>query len=346
MKVFLIIWITLVLLPFGLYSQGDILNSGEIDYNYNQYRKTFQEELNALETSEMEARPFNGVGLSSVPAWLMMPLACSSSTITVIGISDPGIDSAIARSQAIFRALFLASLMSSSSLSNLVDKYSQDFENKASEFSGRYIDYFEFISQVSCEISEAKVLKEQFTDFGECIVQIEYQVNTGSKPALIFKTVGMINEFEKDGIYEGNSRIEFSGQSQANSMADYFKYISRSVNSLVDVESYHQDELLTVYTAKLKYRLPDSTDQSIKTEGARTDRGLWNALLTSVIRIVTIELRTQSGQVKSASDHYTGKSQTLDREAITGNLSFRLNQILIHDNNLWAILDQFNFSQP
>jgi hypothetical protein len=346
MKVFLLIWITLLLFPFGLYSQGDIGNSAAIDYNYDQYRETFKSELNALETSGIEENAVISAGISPVPDWLLLPISVSSSTINVIGISDPGIDSTTARSQAIFRALFLGSLMSGSALSNLVDLFSQDFDNKKSGYSGQYVDYFEFSSQVPCGISEAKVIKENYTDFGECIVMIEYQVIPDPIPALTFKTIGMITEFEKDGVYECHSRIEFNGQSLSNPGGGNFQYISRSINDLVEVESYYQDKLLQTLPLKLKYSLPDSIYISKPEACARTDRGLWNALLASVIKAVTLEIRTQPTLFESASDHYTGTSQSLNREAIKGNLTFSLDQVIINDNKLWAILDHFKFSQP
>jgi hypothetical protein len=346
MKVFLFIWITLLLFPFGLHSQDDIGNSAEIDYNYSRYRETFKSELDALETSDTGEAPVISLGISYIPGWMIMPLSVSSSAITVIGISDPGIDTLTARSQAIFRALYLASLMNGSTLNNLVDQFSQDFDVEKPEFSSQYVDYFEFSSQVSCLINEAKVLRENFTDFGECVVMVEFPVNPVPNPSLTFKTVGMITEFEKDGIYECHTRIEFDGQSLSNPGYGNFKYISRSVNDLVEVESYCRDKLLPVLTAKLKYREQDSLNHSPSAICVRTDRGLWNALLTAVIKAVTLEIRTQPTLFKSASDNYTGTSRTLNREAITGNLTFSMDQVLINDNKLWAILDHFKFFQP
>jgi hypothetical protein len=346
MKVFLIIWITLLLSPYCLFPQGNDLSHQGIDQNYQKFRATCEQELNASDSLVKEEDPLIYPILSYIPEWLIKPLPEPNNTISVIGISDPGIDSTLARSQAIFRALFLASLMSGSTLNNVVDNYNKDVEDKTSEISGQYVDYFEFSSQAPLEIDDAKVLQEQYTSSGECIVLVEYPVMTTPKQALAFKTTGMINEFEKDGVYEGNSRIEITGHSQSNSQAVEHQYISRAVNGVADVESYYKGNLLTPPTAKLKYWQTDSSSQSVKIEGVKTDRGLWNAFLTAVIKTVTLEIRTQPGELKSASDNYSGKSESLNREAMTGILTFHLDQILLYDNKLWAILDQIKFSQP
>ena len=346
MKVFLIIWITILFFPVCLISQGDIRTHPEIDENYRQYRIIFDHEIKAMETPMAEEEMAIPAGISAVPAWLIQPLASLPAHLQVIGISDPGLDSSLARTQALYRALLLASLMNGSSMNNLIDLYSQDYNIPSPQFSGQYFDYFEFTSVVNCEISDVSVLKEHFTGFGECIVLVDYRVISSTSPEYIFKTVGMINEFEKDGIYECNSRIESGGQSEKSYQKDDFKYICRSVNDLVEVESYYQDKLLPVFTSKLKYRVQDTVNFTPTSSGVKTDHGLWNALLISIIKSLTLEIRSQSAQVKSATDHYPGKTQALNREAVTGILSFHLDRIYLHDNSLWAIPEQINFSQP
>ncbi len=347
MKVFLVIWIALLFLfPCCLYSQGDDPSHKDIDESCRIYRTTIADELNAPDAFIAEENDTTFPRLSNIPDWLIKPLPASGNILNVIGISDPGIDSAIARQQAIFRALYVASLMSGSSLRNLVDNYNQDVEDKTSEISGQYVDYFEFNSQAPIDINDLKVLQVHYTNFGECIVLAECPVTAEPTTAMSFKTIGMINEFEKDGRYECNSRIEFAGHPPSNPQSNDHRYISRAINGLVDVESYYKNSLLDPATTRLKYWQTDTSSQSKETEGVKTDRGLWNAFLTSVIKVITLEIRTQPGELKSASDNYSGKSESLNREAITGILTFHLDQILLYDNKLWAILDQIKFSQP
>ncbi|MCU0369879.1 MAG: hypothetical protein MUC31_00550 [Bacteroidales bacterium] len=346
MKVFLVIWIPLLLFPFCLYSQGNERSYQEIDENYRQYRVIFDKEVNALDTHATAGQPVNPAALSTIPSRLLQPLDDLPGRIYATGISDPGIDSSLARSQAIYRALLLASMMNGTAVSNLVDHYVQDYQLSSPEFSGQYFDYFEFTSEATCEIAKAAVLQESYTDFGECIVRIEYRAEPGTGPSYVFRTVGVINEFEKDGVFECNTRIESGSKSLADSRAGDFLFICRMVNGLADVESYFQGKLLPVTAARLKYRSPGNEDETLPPEGVKTDRGLWNALLTSVIKALTIEIRSQTGQVKSATDNYSDKTQALSREAVTGTLTFRLDRIFIQDNHLWTFPEQINFSQP
>jgi hypothetical protein len=342
MKVFLFVWITLLMFfPRGLLAQEGTNGHDEIDYNFSLYRQTFEKEIEGIETPGENINTANSYIYSTVPDLLFEPIKTSSSNLQIFGISDPGIDSSIARTQAVFRALFLASLMSNTKVSNLVDNYSEDIENKTSQVSGQYVDYFELNSQLPFDISDAKIIREEFTTFGECAVLIEIPASSSPKPTLCFKTVGMITEFEKNGVYECNSRIEFSGTS---AMAD-FRYICRSVNGLAEAESYYNKELLGLNTAKLKYKQPESPGTQ-NTQGCETDRGLWHACLTAVLKEVTLELRMLPAQLKSTSDNYIVKTEILNREATSGNLTFRLNRFFLNDNNLWAVLDQFNFTQP
>jgi hypothetical protein len=342
MKVFLFIWITLLIcFPHGVPAQDGTINHGEIDVNYSRYRQTFEKEIEGIETPGENVNTANSFIYSPVPDWFFQSLKTSPSNIQIFGISDPGIDSSIARTQAVFRALYLASLMTGTSVSNLVDNYSEDTENKSSHVSGQYVDYFELNSQVPFDISDVTIVKEQFTEFGECIVMIKIPASSASKPVLSFKTVGMITEFGKNGVYECNSRIEFSGQSTKGD----FRYICRSVNGLVDAESYYNNEALSLNTVKLKYKQPEPADMQ-NIQGSRADRGLWNACLTAVLKALTLELRMLPAQLKSTSDNYTGKTEILNREATGGNLTFRLDQVFLNDNKIWAVLDQFNFTQP
>jgi hypothetical protein len=341
MKVILLIWITLLMaVPHGLTAQqGD--GQGQIDYNYNRYRQTFEKEIEGTKTPGEEVNAANSFIYSPVPDWLFQPLKTSYPVIQAFGISDPGLDSSIARSQAASRAIYIASLMSNTAVSNLVDNYAEDAQKKTSQVSGQYVDYFELTSSNQLDISDVRVVQEEFTSFGECIVMVEIPSSSTEKPVSHFKTVGMLKEFEKDGAFECNSRIELTARSPEMQS----RYVSRSVGGLIDVESYMDDNQLILNTNKLKYKqYSPSEKQSI--QGAPADRGLWNAYLTAVLKALTVELRLLPAQMKSTSDNYPGKTEILNREATGGNLTFRINQVFINNNKVWAILDQFNFTQP
>lgn len=331
----------LFILPGKLSAQNETMGHDEIDYNFEKYRQTFEEELKGLEAPGADVNVSSSFVFSSVPEWMFQPVSGSPEPF-LIGISDPGIDSTTARSQAVSRAIYLYSVMHKASVSNLVDYYLQDYQSQSSQIRGQYVDYFEFESQAPFNADGISIIKEEFTDFGECVVQIRLGTASPSGSGFSFKTVGMISEFEKNGIYECNSRIELTGESSGETS----KYISRSVNGLIEAESYFNGQSLPVISSKLKYKQPKTLADSNRLQGAKTDRGLWNAYLTALIKAVTIELRTIPAEFRSASDNYSDKTQTLSREASSGSMTFIINQIFLNNNKIWANIDQFNFTQP
>ena len=334
------------MIPVGVFSQVNVRNSVEIDENYENFRQTFDQEIGSIEENQPEETAPLQVKYSSTPAWLQDQLSFDNQSVQVIGISDPGLDSSLAMNQAIYRALFLGSLMNGSHVKNLVDYFSREKTEGGSELTGRYADYFEFSGSSPVGVSGARVIKHAYTESGECVVIVDFPLYSGSSPALTFQSNGMITEFEKNSRYECNSRIEFSDNQANNEPGESFRFIFRSINGLVEHESYSQDILLPSVIAKYKYSLSGSVSPPAGKEGTKTDRGLWDALLLSVIKEITVKIRTQSAQVQTTADNYTGNTQALDREIVTGKLTFRLDRVILQDIFLWTTLEQFNFSQP
>ncbi|HNQ83076.1 MAG TPA: hypothetical protein PKM34_05485 [Bacteroidales bacterium] len=346
MKIILATWITLFLIPVIVHSQVNVTNSVEVDYNYQQYKSVFDEEQGAFGEPAPDPGTPPPILFNTVPGWLQEPMPASAASFQVIGISDPGLDSVTARRQAIFRALYLGSLMNGCRVRNLVDYYSQEKSAHNSELTGKYADYFEFTSFSPHGVDESTVVHQHLNDNGECLVIIDFPAYSGGNPALAFQTNGMITEFQRNGKYESNSRIDFSLKAGRHDDADGFRYLFRSINGLVDMESYSGNEMLPQADARYKYTQTVTTEAPRDKQGIKTDRGLWNALLLAIIKDITVDIRTRSALVKSTADNYTGNSLALDREAVTGKLSFRLNRIILYDINLWAILEQINFTQP
>jgi hypothetical protein len=341
MKVFLIAYNLMLILPQCLPAQGD---TGGIDAHYQRYRVVFERETdsaNMLTTDFASSLP---QCRSELPCWITGPFALTHASGEVIGISDPWTDSTKARQQAITRAIYLGSLMAGTQINSLVDHYAQEYGE--SGLAGQYIDYFEYICQAVAGFREINVTREARLESGEYAVLITLPLKPQEENLLHFRTTGMVTEFENKGRYETNARMEFKAYAGGPGTAPVTAFISRTIDELTEIESVVDGKTVPVILSRYRYQVPGDCHSSGEPEGARTDRGLWNALFDSLLRELATAVRSQPSRVMSTSDLYTGKTQFLNREVMTGTMTFRIAGIHVYDNRLRAILDQFNVNQP
>ncbi len=341
MKVSLMIWALLLLPPAGALAQADTAN---IDVQYRRYKLIFEQETDSLDRQGKDSAEHLSVLRSGVPCWFSGPFAQREERLEVIGVSDPWTDTLSARKQAIIRAMYLGALMAGTRISSLVDHYG--LEHGESGLAGQYIDYFEYGCHAIPDVMEITVLQETLLISGEYIVLVDFPLIRREKKSLLFLTTGMVTEFENKGRYETNARMEFSAYAGGPESPPVTRFITRTIDELTETESSVDGKPVTLALARYRYQLPSDCPLALTAEGARTDRGLWNALFDSVLRELAVAVRAQPSTVMSASDLYTGKSQMLSREVLTGEMTFRIAGLQLQDNRLRAVLDQFNLKQP
>jgi len=168
----------------------------KVDYNYEKFKRTFEEEMNKLgaesdsalkkktwiDTEKELINYFSDKNDKSsvvrikctLPSWFSESIQESADTMYMIGISDPGYEDSIALSQAISRATALNALSRGDSLYFSNDFHLKSGMNKSEMFTN--LNDYSFIAFISDSTENSKLIKFARLPSKEIIVLMGFPI--------------------------------------------------------------------------------------------------------------------------------------------------------------------------
>ncbi len=317
-------------------------NESEIEIRYDHFKKTFEHEMNATETgmvSKEEKKYVSPLKPSPLPEWISgFDTVSDAEYPMAFGISDPGLDSALALKQAEIRALGMLAIFNGCTIQNLTDNYTA--ETTDDEVFEKFSSFSQITAKANAGLQQMKIYKTGFTDYGEAIVLAGF-ADTASmpeaNPVKVLSDYFMWEEGDHDAlkVYDtyhfhvarpGAFSTGFACHNTKNSVL-----ISSELDSLKLEFDYGRFRYFTRNGPQ-----PDEETVMDFSIGAMSE-GLWNAYLVAVLRQIEMSEK-QTSEIKRMDDQYNGKMQGLNREISNIRHRFMLSGIFIADNNLYVRL--------
>ncbi len=313
-----------------------------IEKQYENFKKTFDKEVGdeaGTDTKE-QVKFVSHLRPCELPGWMLQFKTLSGTDqMLVFGISDPGIDTALAIQQAKIRALGLLSIFRGAMIQNITDIYSN--ETGYNDIVGKFTSYSKIEAVRSVTSGQLEIIEQGFTRYGEAIVLAG--IKESAQVADIDKPVVVADYFiSEEGEYDDlfvystyNFRVEKSGVFSS-------KFSCHNTKRSILIKSTHNNRKIEFDYGRFKYyfqqEITISEEDMFNYSYADLSDGLWNAYLSGILRQFEMaEIHTS--EIKRMGDQYSGKFQNLSREISNIQLGFELSGIFIKDNKLYVKLN-------
>lgn len=297
-----------------------------IEKEFKAFRDSFDLEFSNEDATNNEVNMLSYCPAVVLPEWFVN--YNSQSTQTSLGISDPGLDSLGAHSQAIHRALALASFASHARIKNVSDNYYID--NKGKKNLGKFNSLTLYLSFDSIAYT---VRKSTYTTNGEALVMIELTNDHTNRIAL--ESSIELYQSETSGSIINRLKMETKASAGLDQDLTSSWTVLESSHSY-EISSIWEDRLLQLPQAKYKYLLPPSlNDSTSQNNDFAFDMkyGLWYAYINA-LAVNMEQMDVFSSQVKILESKYGEQYQDLSRVIFSEALSFTISGIQVQDNKL------------
>jgi len=332
-------------------SKGKNKSEQEIEKQYENFKKTFDKELGDGDQDknidEQDTKFVLHLPPAELPAWM---LSFDNLNITdplfVFGISDPGLDTALAMEQARIRALGLLSLFSGANVQNITDVYSNEIG--FDEIVGKFTSFSKVESTISYNLSHLKIYEQTFTEYGEAIVIAGIDnsgINTMDIKGQVMADYFLSEEGEFDDLFVYSTyNFELDLRDKHSSA-----FSCHNTRKSILISSTHNSVELDFDYGRFKYYFPQeitiSDDELLNYSYTDLSDGLWNAYLSGILRQIEM-VEKNTSEIKRMGDQYSGKFQNLSREISNIQLNFEQAAIFIKDNTLFVKLNVKRRAKP
>jgi len=315
-----------------------------IENQYDSFRKTFDKETNSSPATSSKTNNSNSVSKHqpcALPSWVTnFQVPDQENMLLTLGISDPGLDSANAIKQAVIRAKGLLTLFCTSTIQNITDSYTNEYEGI--EILGKFTSFSKIEPKgVFAEI-DFQIYQQGFTGFGEAIVlagipKSGYRNNAANVRTKAEYFLSEEGENDNPKVYSTYSLLV---SDDAGTTADFTAH--KTKKGILISTSLNGDSLAFDY-GKFKYFTENAAeltdDELLDYSNADLTNGLWNAWLLATLRQMEMAEKYTS-EIRKMDDIYFAKYQNLTREVSENQLGFRPAKILVKDNNIYLKMTQ------
>ncbi|MBE9467174.1 MAG: hypothetical protein IMY72_02490 [Bacteroidetes bacterium] len=300
----------------------------EIEKEKNDFENSFLDDFEAT-SQDNNSNYLVNTTPCYIPLWLFDEPKQTKNFIDVVGISDPGMDSADATELAIIRAKSIVALLNNSNIRNVTDYYS-NLKSYASE------NMFEYYSQIhaSFKVGKDSIVNSFYTKYNEAIVRIRIpllETNTTNYDFITFdcKLYKMDMNMEYGSQYEAMYEIDANKYNVDTCISSH--YILTEVNSNTDILAEYQNNKISIpnYYFNYKILISDSASNQLM-----ADNGLWKEYIKSILLKVLNLSQINSVKLKTVAEDYSSIYEKMMREISNNNLQFNVDNIQVIDNKL------------
>jgi hypothetical protein len=283
----------------------------------------------------------------TLPEWIFQPLASNSEEFSILGISDPGMDSVSGKELALQRAKALASMYLKTHLGFISEHFVKESKSSRNQIAHVYAQFFELKNRPIAFEAE-QVLNQHFTKFGETILLVKF-----SSPQIISDTMIVIGDALQEEKRLGQDsdirrRISFFYSPKPFTQSQQgFEYLVKSINNKSAITStFNQNRIESrktnchYVTKESSFDIFDSVNLQKKLVPVDTKYGLWNACIQSVLRSVFHNAFQKSSVTASKlSDDYQRQKRNLKKEATSNHFQINLQRFNFINNELLVDLN-------
>jgi len=250
----------------------------------------------------------------------------SSGKNCFLGISDPGIDSALAVKQALQRAAVLEALTSKNEIKFITDFYSKVIHDKKWEV-------FAHLFEVTLKVNKMKLDTIFFSKYDEAIVLAKPENNfLADKNRIVLS--GFIQEKTYDNLADYMYRFEMKSTEES-------KFVVRIVNNNFSIESLQGNQVKSSYPKKnFIYNSNIVDDSAWKTPGLSLGSGLWPSFFGGTLKSLFYQVKeTADYEVGNMRDTYSEELNVrLKRQTGRNTFSVDVQGCEIYDNHLTPLV--------
>lgn len=243
-----------------------------------------------------------------------------------LGVSDPGIDSALAVKQALDRAAVMEALTDKTEIKFITDFYTKVIHDKQWEV-------FAHLFEITLKVKKMKPDTISFSKYDEAIVLAKPEGNLLSdKKRMVLS--GFIQEKTYGNLADYMYRFEM--KSPAGNT-----FVIRIVNDNFSVESLHGDKPKADYPKKnFIYNSNIATDSTWKTPGFSLRTGLWPSFFGGLLKNMFYQVKeTAEYEVGNMRDTYSEDLNVrLKRQTGSNTFSVDVQGCEIYNNHLTPLV--------
>lgn len=281
-----------------------------------------------------------GYSPDTLPAWFFAPQGVYSGVLAV-GISDPDMEPARAKAQAILRAKAMALLLDSASVRFYRDCYTQAREvGRYTTLHQRYDTYFRISASGYVQEQQFALLDTHLTRYNEYVVLLRYDPSckpdtATSGAAYTISALGttLLIEAAFDNSYDEQAEYEFVAKREGADSSTLARFIFREKGTRFrTISRFNGSEVeYPVYP----YAYVSAMQNSLQELPLTSYSGLWSILTRQLLRYLSINAADSSIRIKTLSDSYgSSASSNLIREIASFSARLRINGINFDNDTL------------
>ncbi len=273
-----------------------------------------------------------------LPLWIFQGQRAEIS----LGISDPGLDSAMAIKQATIRAIAMHALLQKTHYKNISDDYSA---LKETSRKGTYQTKYQDLSKITTTIPYAKELPKPekifFTKYGEALVLLKTLEEQSLQDTMKVQAEYMQVLIERNTLPE---RIEFVNFKILSTDSAFYSsnYSYKKFNRSYEINSSINEKEISIPARSFHYIKADSlAEDSIGTNMLCFDlnKGLWNAYIHGSLSTINLCAKQMPQFIKNTYDNYSAKDEQLVRSVTSVVFKTDIEGIKIKDNEIHLLID-------
>ncbi|MFP4524812.1 MAG: hypothetical protein ACLFNL_00350 [Bacteroidales bacterium] len=281
-----------------------------------------------------------------LPDWFFRPSSYASTNDFMIGVSDPGMDSAKALENAIFRAKALYCLSEETLVENVSDNFVINREKGKPVLSSQYMEFTKIRAKKGFNDKNFVVDKKLYTKYGECIVLISLNSKPIAQKEDTLAVTAELMELVQENSFNMNNNTFFSRMnaylntdSKGGLKTTNMSYMYQDKRGGYDMISVFNND--TIYLPVRPYRylsfvdlFPENNTEGSTGFSSSVNRGLWNAYINLVLKHLNYHNNYLQSTVKRSFDNYTSSNQGMVRMVSRNSFSFKLKNITLDKQRL------------
>lgn len=312
-------------------------------FKLNAQDKQRFEKIFEKETSGESSNPFgkfrNAKNLSyypdTLPSWFFNPVAHVSGYFA-IGISDPDMQWAEAKEQAILRAKALALLQEWCKIQYFRDIYTDAREvQKYTTINERFDSYFKLTSNKKVADNMFSVVDTHFTRYNEYVALIRYSPSEARDeplyPLVTNATIFFVSA-SFDGAEDNQAEFEMVNYRQdSNQTFEGAEFTHREKGQKFLILSKYRGNWVEFPVFPYSYATPDAMDRS---QVLVSYSGLWSITVRQLLYSLMINTQPYSVRLKNIDQQYSSGLNRLAREIASFESSLKINGIKFVNDTL------------
>jgi len=277
-----------------------------------------------------------------LPGWWYYPPEANQHFIYALGVSDPWLDTAIARKQAMLRGIGVLSLLAGSSVDAVQDIYSVVNNGSSFNYEQKFEEYTRIHNHISIDPYRVKTMNIYRSKYDETLVLLKYSlkedVDTGKYTGVQATVFNM--EMAMGQAREFHSMIDLWIKQKNDTTDKSLFYRYRNYENLGEIVSRYQEEEINIPRDYYYYKAGGPKGSDIVNNAIRFRYGLWNGFITRLLeKMVNISFEHAS-YLKDMSDQYAAvHNEELVRTIAKNRLSFIINRISITKEGIILDMD-------